>query len=137
MSITEEKSNVLVIEDDIKNMKLLKTVLEVKGNYTVHEAVNAEEGIEKAYEYHPDIILMDIQLPGMDGLSATRLIKLDSDLRDIPVVAVSASAMQIDEEKSLAAGCAGHISKPIDIHTFIDSMEQFIQTNRSDKFVDL
>ncbi len=122
-----KKGNVLVIEDDRKNMKLLRAVLELKGNYTVLEAVNAEEGIEKAYKYHPDVILMDIQIPGMDGLSATRLIKIDPDLKDIPVLAVSANSMQSDEDKSLAAGCDGHISKPINVHTFIDTMEQYIQ----------
>jgi CheY-like chemotaxis protein len=122
-----KKGSVLVVEDDLKNMKLMRAVLELKGNYTVHEAVNAEEGIEKAYEYHPDVILMDIQLPGIDGLSATRLIKLDSDLKDIPVVAVSANAMQRDEEKAIAAGCDGYISKPIDVKNFVDTLEQYMQ----------
>ena len=122
-----EKGGVLVVEDNQKNMKLIRTVLELKGNYTVLEAVNAKEGIKKAYKYHPDIILMDIQLPGMDGLSATRLIKLDPELKNIPVVATSASAMESDKEEALAAGCVGHISKPIDIHTIVDTMGQFIQ----------
>lgn len=122
-----KKGNVLVIEDNQLNMKLIRAVLQVKGNYKVLEAQNAEEGIDIAYEYHPDVILMDIQLPGIDGLSATRFIKSDPELRDIPVVAVTSSAMFVDEEKSLAAGCVGHISKPIDIHTLIDTLERFIQ----------
>ena len=121
-----KKGNVLVIEDNRVNMKLIRAVLQVKGNYKVLEAQNAEEGIDIAYKYHPDVILMDIQLPGIDGLSTTRFIKSDPELRDIPVVAVTSSAMLVDEEKSLAAGCVGHISKPIDVKNFVDTMEQLL-----------
>ena len=120
------KGNVLVIEDNRVNMKLIRVVLQVKGNYKVLEAQNAEEGIDKVYKYHPDVILMDIQLSGIDGLSTTRFIKSDPELRDIPVVAVTSSAMLVDEEKSLAAGCVGQISKPIDVKNFVDTMEQLL-----------
>ena len=120
------KGNVLVIEDNRLNMKLIRVVLQVKGNYKVLEAQNAEEGIDKVYKYHPDVILMDIQLSGIDGLSTTRFIKSDPELRDIPVVAVTSSAMLVDEEKSLAAGCVGQISKPIDVKNFVDTMEQLL-----------
>ena len=121
-----KKGNVLVIEDNRLNMKLIRTVLQLQGNYQVLEAQNAEEGLEIAYKFHPNVILMDIQLPGIDGLSTTRFIKSDPELRDIPVVAVTSSAKLADVEKSFAAGCVGHISKPIDVHTFIDTLEQFI-----------
>lgn len=121
-----KKGNILVIEDSRLNMKLIRTLLQLKGNYQVLEAQNAEEGLDIAYEFHPDVILMDIQLPGIDGLSTTRFIKSDPKLKDIPVVAVTSSSKLADVEKSFAAGCVGHISKPIDIHTFIDTMEQFI-----------
>lgn len=120
-----EKGTVLVIEDNEKNMKLIRAVLEIKGNYKVLEANSAEVGIETARKNQPDIILMDIQLPGMSGLEATRLIKKDDEIRDIPVVAVTSSAMTMDEKEALDAGCAGHISKPIDVHSFIETMEQF------------
>ncbi len=123
--MTEMKNgNVLVIEDNRLNMELIRAVLQVKGNYKVLEAQNAADGIDIAYEYHPDVILMAIQLPGIDGLSATRFIKSDPELRDIPVVAMTSSAMLLDEEKSLAAGCVGQISKPIDVKNFVDTMEE-------------
>lgn len=121
-----KKGNVLVIEDNRLNMKLIRTVLQLKGNYQVLEAQNAEEGIDIAYEYHPDVILMDIQLPGIDGLSTTRFIKSDPELKDIPVVAVTSSAKLADVEKSFAAGCVGHITKPIDVQNFVDTMEQLL-----------
>ena len=122
-----EKRTVLVVEDNEMNMKLIRTVLQIKGNYQVLEATSAEDGIEMAQKYRPDIILMDIQLPGMDGLAATRLIKSDPELKYIPVVAVTSSAMLGDEEKALEAGCAGHIAKPIDVNSFVDTMEQFFR----------
>ena len=92
-------------------------------NYAVLEAENAEKGIEIARKNRPDIILMDIQLPGMNGLEATRLNKSDPELKDIPVVALSAFAMLRDKKQALDAGCVGHISKPIDVHSFIETME--------------
>jgi len=121
-----KNGNVLIIEDDPKNMKLLKLLLQINGNYTILEAENAEDGIEITRKYHPDIILMDIQLPGMNGVEATRLIKSDPELMDIPVIAVTASAMQVHIDMALEVGCAGHISKPIDIHSFVDAMEQLV-----------
>ncbi len=120
------KGNVLVIEGNRLNIKLIRAVLQVMGNYKVLAAQNAEEGIDIAYKYHPDVILMDIQLPGIDGLSTTRFIKSDPELRDIPVVALTSSAMLLDEEKSLAAGCVGQISKPIDVKSFVDTMEELL-----------
>ena len=121
-----KKGNVLVIEDNRLNMKLIRTVLQLQGNYQVLEAQNAEEGLDIAYESHPDVILMDIQLPGIDGLSTTRFIKSDPELKDIPVVAMISSAKLTDVARSFVAGCVGHISKPIDVHTFKDTMEQFL-----------
>ena len=120
------KGTVLVIDDDPMNLKLIKTVIELKGNYIVLEAMNAREGIKKAYEYHPDVIIMDMHMPEMDGLTTTRLIKLDSELKDIPVVAVSANAMQIQQDRAIEAGCSGYITKPIDTRNFLNTMEQFM-----------
>ena len=102
-----EKGTILVIEDTTLNMKLVRTLLQLR-EYTVLEATAAEKGIELAREHHPDLILMDIQLPGMDGLTATRLIRQDPELKEMTVVALTSHAMQGDEEKAIAAGCEGH-----------------------------
>jgi len=112
---------VLVIEDNEMNMKLIRALLTIC-KYRVLEAVDAETGIQKAHEHKPDLILMDVQLPGMDGLSATRLILEDPDLRRVPVVAITSYAMQNDEEKALEAGCAGYITKPIDTRKFLEDI---------------
>jgi CheY-like chemotaxis protein len=116
---------VLVIEDNEMNMKLARSLLQI-GNYDVLEAVDAEIGMRLAREHHPDLILMDIQLPGMDGLAATREIKNDPALKDISIVALTSYAKQGDEEKARAAGCAGYISKPIDTRSFLDTVGQFL-----------
>ena len=88
-------------------------------------AREAETGIQMARENHPDLILMDIQLPGMDGIAATRKIREDKDIKDIPIVALSSYAMQRDKEKAEAAGCTGYITKPIDTRTFSETLASF------------
>jgi CheY-like chemotaxis protein len=115
---------ILVIEDNELNLKLVKNLLLLE-KYTVLEAVNAEKGLELARKEQPDLILMDIQLPGMDGLKATHIIKHDDVLKNIPVVALTSYAMEGDEEKVLAAGCNGYISKPIDTKRFRDTISQY------------
>jgi CheY-like chemotaxis protein len=124
MDHMEEKS-VLVIEDNELNMKLVRSLLQI-GKYQVVEAPDAETGIRLAQEHHPALILMDIQLPGMDGLSATRLIKEDGALKEIPVVALTSYAMQGDDEKALEAGCTGYIAKPINTRTFLETLEKYM-----------
>src|SRR5688572_16779676 len=109
---------VLVVEDNATNMKLSTFLLE-SADYTVIAATNAETGLTLAREQHPDLILMDIQLPGMDGLQATALLKSDAATRDIPVIALTALAMKGDEERILAAGCDGYIAKPIAYKEFL------------------
>jgi CheY-like chemotaxis protein len=99
-------------------MKLSAFLLE-SADYTVIAATNAETGLTLAREEHPDLILMDIQLPGMDGLQATGLLKADDATRDIPVIALTALAMKGDEERILAAGCDGYIAKPLDYKDFL------------------
>ncbi len=116
---------VLVIEDNEMNMKLARSLLQI-GKYSVLEAVDAEVGIQLARENHPDLILMDIQLPGMDGLAATREIKSDPTMKDISIVALTSYAMQGDEEKARDAGCAGYISKPIDTRSFIETVGKYL-----------
>jgi CheY-like chemotaxis protein len=117
---------ILVVEDNELNMKLVRGLLSM-GDYDVHEAVDAESGIELARQHLPDLILMDIQLPGMDGLAATRLMREDRELVDIPVVALTSYAMEGDEEKAMESGCSGYISKPIDTRSFLESVDRYLQ----------
>jgi len=116
---------VLVIEDNEMNMKLVRSLLQI-GKYSILEAIDAENGFQLAREHHPDLILMDIQLPGMDGLAATRKIKNDPAVKDICVVALTSYAMQGDQEKAKDAGCAGYIAKPIDTRSFLETVGQFL-----------
>ena len=119
------EKTILIIEDNDLNMKLITTLLKLK-NYQTIEAVDAETGIQLAREHHPDLILMDIQLPNMDGLTATRVIKNDSAMKDIPVVALTGHAMPGDAEKALDAGCVSHIAKPIDTRGLLKSISQVL-----------
>lgn len=109
---------ILVIEDNPANMKLAVLLLEQAG-HEVLQATDAEEGIGLARERLPQLILMDIQLPGMDGLSATRLLKADAATQAIRIVALTALAMHGDREKITAAGCDGYIAKPIRYQAFL------------------
>jgi len=104
-------TTILVIEDDPLNMKLTCKIL-TSSRYKVLKATDAESGLFTARQMHPDLILMDIQLPGMDGLQATMKLKSDPELRTIPVIALTALAMAGDEQRILACGCDGYISKP-------------------------
>jgi two-component system cell cycle response regulator DivK len=116
---------ILYIDDDFSNRLLVKRVLMAEG-YQVNEADNAADGIELASQQPPDLILMDISMPDMDGLTATGKIRNISHIADIPVVALTANAMQGDREMILEAGCDGYISKPIDVDTFVDEVNQFL-----------
>jgi len=109
---------ILVVEDNAVNRRLAEFLLRANG-YQVREASTAPEAFEILKTERPDLILMDVQLPGMDGLEATRRLKANAATRDIPVVAVTSYAMTGDREKALAAGCVGYITKPIDKTTFI------------------
>jgi two-component system cell cycle response regulator DivK len=111
-------ARILVIEDNPDNMALTVLLLESVG-HTVLTAVDAETGLTMARAEGPDLILMDIHLPGMDGLQATALLKRDPATRAVPVIALTAMAMQGDEERIRAAGCDGYIAKPISIQHFL------------------
>ena len=106
-------ARVLVVEDNAANMTLAVFLLESAG-HTVLGATDAEAGLTLARDEQPDLILMDIQLPGMDGLEATALLKRDEATRAIPVIALTALAMKGDEERIRAAGCDGYIAKPLE-----------------------
>jgi CheY-like chemotaxis protein len=121
-----ENKTILIIEDDELNMKLVRGLL-MMGKYNILEAVNAEIGMKIAREHHPDLILMDIQLPGMDGLEATRLIKKDPSTKDISVIALTSCAMQGDEDKARDSGCYGYMSKPLDTRSFLDTIAKYLQ----------
>jgi two-component system cell cycle response regulator DivK len=111
-------AKVLIIEDNATNMTLAIFLLQSAG-YTVVSATDAETGLTLARDEHPDLILMDIQLPGMDGLQATALLKRDEATRAIPVIALTALAMKGDEERIRAAGCDGYIAKPMRYQEFL------------------
>ena len=116
---------VLVVEDNDLNMKLFHDLLEAHG-YQVLQTKNGLEALKLAREHHPDLILMDIQLPEVSGLEVTKWLKEDSDLRGIPVVAVTAFAMKGDEEKIREGGCEAYIAKPISVASFLQTVEQFL-----------
>jgi two-component system cell cycle response regulator len=121
---------VLVVEDNTLNMKLVRALLQ-KGQFRILEANTAELGLQIAREKHPDLVLMDIQLPGMDGLSATRLLKQDPLTKDIQVAALTSYAMEGDIEKAKDAGCTGYITKPIDTRKFLDTVQKLTQSASS------
>lgn len=115
---------VLIVEDNSLSLELATTVLELAG----HDVVQAESGegvLELARDCRPDLILMDVSLPGKDGLEVTRELKTDPELRAIPVVAVTAHAMAGDQERVLAAGCEGYLTKPIDTRTFAQDVQRY------------
>jgi len=117
---------ILVVEDNETNRKLFTTILQIE-HYEVLEAEDAVRGLELGREHRPDLILMDVQLPGMDGLTATRKLKEDPDLKGIPVLALTAFAMAGDQQKALDAGCDGYISKPIKVESFLEQIAPFLQ----------
>lgn len=110
-------ARILIVEDNATNMKLTVLLLETEGHEVI-QATDAEEGIRLAQTQLPELILMDIQLPGMDGLTATRLLKCDAATRNIKIVALTALAMSGDREKIEAAGCDSYIAKPIHYQEF-------------------
>ena len=118
---------ILLIEDNAVNRDLIQFLLESKG-YLVREAATAEEAFEILKTQRPDLIVMDIQLPGMDGLEATKKLKENPATRDIPVVAVTSYAMKGDRESAAAAGCVGYITKPIDKTTFLQQVAAHLAT---------
>ena len=111
-------ATVLVVEDNPANMTLAIFLLESAG-HTVLSATDAEAGLAFARDEQPSLILMDVQLPGMDGLAAIAQLKRDDRTRDIPVIALTALAMKGDEERIRAAGCDGYIAKPMNYQTFL------------------
>ena len=112
---------VLVVDDNLANQKLLKVALEIEG-YETAVAVDAEEALRALHSRRPDLILMDIQLPGMDGLKLSRRLKADPETSKIVIVAVTAFAMKGDRQQAFDAGCDGYLTKPIDRQTLLDAV---------------
>jgi two-component system, cell cycle response regulator DivK len=118
-------NKILIIEDNLLNLELATDLLEANG-FVVSSAQTAEEGLRMAREILPDLVLMDFGLPSMDGLCATRDLKANPATRHLTVVALTAHAMKGDEEIALNAGCDGHLTKPIDTRTFIETIKGFM-----------
>jgi two-component system cell cycle response regulator DivK len=115
---------VLVVEDDAQNSYLIGFILE-KSGYEVTTAVDGEQAVAEVENALPDLILMDMLLPKMNGYEATRRIKARPEAKDVPIVALTAYSMKGDREKILESGCDGYISKPIDPETFVSEMEEY------------
>ena len=119
-------STVLIVEDNDKNMKLARDVLQAKGYQTL-EAETGEEGVRLAKERKPDLVLMDIQLPGINGIEAFKQIRADPKTARIPVVALTASVTPTDRSQITAAGFDAFVGKPINLKEFLDTVKRFIE----------
>ena len=117
---------ILLVEDNPMNRRVAEFLLKSEG-YIVYEARNGPEALELVKTHLPDLILMDLQLPGLDGFATTRIIKEDAATKDIPVVALTAYAMGGDAERALEAGCDGYITKPIDADEFPETVASYLK----------
>jgi two-component system cell cycle response regulator DivK len=122
-----EKS-ILYIEDNLHNRRLVRKILQSRG-YTIAEAEDGVTGLEMVQELKPAVVLLDIGLPGMDGLEVAGRLKANEELRDIPVIALTASAMRGDRERFLAAGCDDYLSKPVSAMELIEKMSSYYPLN--------
>jgi CheY-like chemotaxis protein len=126
------KAKILMVDDNPGNMKLLSFILGKQG-YEVRVAGDAEQALSVLKEFRPRLILMDVQLPGMDGLELTRRLKADPGYSEIMIIAVTASAMKGDEQEALAAGCDGYITKPIDTRLMPVLVARYLETARQEE----
>jgi len=117
---------ILLVEDNVMNRRLAQFLLKSEG-YIVYEATNGREALELVKAHAPDLILMDLQLPELDGFTTTQILKQDATTRDIPVVALTAYAMTGDAERALEAGCDGYITKPIDKQGFLETVASYLR----------
>jgi len=117
---------VLIVEDNELNMKLFHDLLDAHG-YNTLQTRDGMEALDLAREHHPDLILMDIQLPEVSGLEVTKWIKEDDSLAGIPIIAVTAFAMKGDEEKIIEGGCEAYIAKPISVSSFLETIHNFLE----------
>ena len=122
--MTEISGKVLYVEDNFENRVLIRRVLEAEG-YQMFEASTESEAFRQIGDHHPDIILMDINMPDIDGYTLTAKIKENPEYQNIPVIAVTANVMRGDKERSLQAGCDGYIQKPIDVDILAEQIERY------------
>ena len=122
---------VLIVEDDDLSMKLETDLLQAHG-YDTLQSVDGQDTLQLAREHHPDLIIMDIQVPEISGMELTKMLKADDQLKDIPVLAVTAFAMKGDEEKIRAAGCDEYIAKPISVPHFLETVDRLINSPHGD-----
>ena len=122
-------SLILIVEDNEKNMKLVRDVLQAKG-YATLEAVTGEDGVRLAAERKPDLVLMDIQLPGMNGIDALKVLRADAATARIPVIAVTASVMQQDRNLITQAGFDGYIGKPLNLKEFLETVKRLLERKK-------
>ena len=120
------EKTILIVEDNELNMKLFHDLLDAHG-YRILQTKDGMEALDIAREHHPDLILMDIQLPEVSGLEVTKWIKEDDNLKSIPIIAVTAFAMKGDEEKIREGGCEAYIAKPISVVQFLETVDRFLQ----------
>ena len=116
---------ILIVDDELKILKLIHDLLQVSG-YTTIEATDGKQGVELTKARKPDLILMDIRMPVMDGIEATQILKTDPGTRNIPVLALTAHAMKGDKERILEVGCDGYITKPVDIRNLRKKVGEYL-----------
>lgn len=121
----EMPKTILIVEDNDLNMKLFNDLLQANGYNTV-QTKSGKEALQLTREHRPDLIIMDIQLPEISGLEVTKRLKADDELKDIPIVAVTAFAMKGDEEKIRNGGCDAYIAKPISVSNFLETIAEFL-----------
>lgn len=122
----DRKIKIMIVEDHPINLKLATDILEIDG-FEVYQCIDAENAQESLQLVHPDMILMDVALPGMDGLELTRIIKADPKTKDIKIVALTAFAMKTDKDKVTEAGCDGYITKPINTRKFTEQILELLK----------
>ena len=125
------KEKVMIVEDNPQNMRLFEMILSAK-SYTLLKAVDGEEALDMAMREHPDLIIMDIQLPGMNGLEVTRRLRENSAFSRIPIIAITAFAMKGDKEKAIEAGCSAYMTKPFNIRELTGMIAEMLLQRQGD-----
>jgi two-component system cell cycle response regulator DivK len=120
-----DMKKIMIVEDNELNMKLFNDLLQAQGYGTVQSS-DGKDILKLAHRNRPDLIIMDVQLPGVSGVELTRMLKADADLKHIPILAVTAFAMKGDQEKIMESGCDGYLSKPISIPVFLETIAKFL-----------
>lgn len=123
-----DKKKILIVDDNADSRELVMKILK-NNNYHLSNAIDGEDALNKINADKPDLILMDISMPKIDGYELTRIVKREVGLRDIKIVALTAHAMKGDKEKALASGCLGYIAKPINVREFGEQIKKFLDTS--------